>query len=332
MAEAESAVVVLDKTNDVTLLNNKALTQLVLEQGLSDKLPDDWLDLTLNQKRALVNKILYGGEELSESTALEVVPDGSNSETVLFSLPPVDFDLIQTETEAVNLVKSLFGVGDFALYQLGGIFSKMSDMGWCMGHHDFKTCCDVEFDIQYRKVAYLMNIFRTMEEKSIPWSKVSSVGWTKLKTMVGILTPENVDEWVAKALSVNVTSLVAEVKNAKETLLSGEADNVTPIEDGVVLSTKTFTLHDDQKALLDSALNQVKLASGTEFDSVALELMCQQYLGEATAPEGIEATKLIDVYFTKVANTQEGLNMVINILDAYFPTVIVSLKVPDDWE
>ena len=42
---------------------------------------------------------------------------------------------------------------------------------------------------------------------------------------------------------------------------------------------KTFKLHEDQKEIVEGALGLAKQKSGTAVDTVALELICQQFMG-----------------------------------------------------
>ena len=46
---------------------------------------------------------------------------------------------------------------------------------------------------------------------------------------------------------------------------------------------KTFKLHPDQKEIVEAALNYVKEKTGTKFDTVAPELICQQFMGTGIA-------------------------------------------------
>ena len=61
------------------------------------------------------------------------------------------------------------------------------------------TSCTRSTGSQGRKARYLISIYDNLVTKMIPWEKVSHLGWTKLKDLAPVLTPENVDEWVAKA-------------------------------------------------------------------------------------------------------------------------------------
>ena len=46
---------------------------------------------------------------------------------------------------------------------------------------------------------------------------------------------------------------------------------------------KTFKLHPDQKEIVEAAIQDVKQHTGTNADTVALELICQQHMGTGIA-------------------------------------------------
>ena len=52
---------------------------------------------------------------------------------------------------------------------------------------------------------------------------------------------------------------------------------------------KAFKLHPDQKEIVEAALKDAKSISGTKFDTVALEYVCQGYMG--TSPSGYQNAK-----------------------------------------
>lgn len=43
---------------------------------------------------------------------------------------------------------------------------------------------------------YWVGIYNDLAESGVSWEKVKEFGWTKLKEIAGVLTQDNVDEWV----------------------------------------------------------------------------------------------------------------------------------------
>jgi hypothetical protein len=77
---------------------------------------------------------------------------------------------------------------------------------------------------------------------------------------------------------------------------------------------KTFKLHADQKEIVEAALEDAKKRSGTKFDTVALELVCQEYMGTASA--GYTTAKAaLTAECKKSESEQEFLSKVVGYLE-----------------
>src|SRR6476646_8170706 len=77
---------------------------------------------------------------------------------------------------------------------------------------------------------------------------------------------------------------------------------------------KTFKLHPDQKEIVEAALEDAKKRSGTKFDTVALELVCQEYMGTASA--GYTTAKAaLTAEFKKSESEEEFLGKVAGYLE-----------------
>lgn len=170
--------------------------------------------------------------------------------------------------EAVRLAESI----ETNYFKLGGVLKLIYENSWFEGFESFGLFVLEKFGFQERKAKYLMEIYTELVDKQIPWEKVHHLGWTKLKDLARFLTPENVDEWVAKAENVTVLELQAMLKasNAPDGGDGKTKDDVTQLK---------FKLKSDQLETVTSALNKCKAEVSTEFDNVALEMICAGYLG-----------------------------------------------------
>lgn len=170
------------------------------------------------------------------------------------------------------------GLSDF---RLGGLFARLQDIGDFGDAANFAEYVFARFGIKYRKARYLIEIYTGLLNAGVAWEKVKEVGWTKLKTIVSILTPDNVDEWVAKALAMNTISLEQAVKDYKAAQAGDEGSGSEPSSD---MKTKTFKLAPDQLETVDDAIQKAKDQSGTDSPSAALEFMSMDFLGSAKEP------------------------------------------------
>jgi len=179
-----------------------------------------------------------------------------------------------TKAKALNLAQKLVdeqGANDF---KLGGVFLKIKEQGWFDGHESFDAFVSKVFGFSTRKAFYLMEIYRALTEHNIPWAKVSALGWTKLSRIAGVLTTDNVDEWVKKASSLTVLELEATLKAGVAT--DDTTDSVTGTSDTVAFKLK---MKKDQIDTVMNAIAKAKAEVGTQFDAVGLETICAGYLG-----------------------------------------------------
>jgi hypothetical protein len=92
---------------------------------------------------------------------------------------------------------------------------------------------------------------------------------------------EYIESWTAAfQLCDNIDMLRKQwLSNAGEALKSASGEN-KPMSK---TTCKTFKLHEDQKEIVEAALQNVKEKTGTAVDTVALEFICQQYMGTGIA-------------------------------------------------
>lgn len=183
-----------------------------------------------------------------------------------------------TKTKALNLAENLAEDIEVNYFKLGGVLKLINENSWFEG--DFKGFDDFVYEkygFQGRKARYLISIYDNLVTKMIPWEKVSGLGWTKLKDLAPILTPENVDEWVAKAEKLTVVELQGAIKALKP---EGEEKTEKTTDDVVLMK---FKLKPDQAEAVTQALAKAKGELQTEYDTVALENICSGYLGNVSA-------------------------------------------------
>jgi hypothetical protein len=182
-----------------------------------------------------------------------------------------------TKTKALNEADRLAENIEVNYFKLGGILKLINDNSWFEGFEAFDDFVEEKYGFASRKARYLISIYENLVTKMIPWEKVSHLGWTKLKDLAPVLTPENVDDWVAKAEKLTVKELQAVLK--AEAGEGGEKIQKTT-EDVIKIS---FKLKADQADIVTQALAKAKGELHTEFDSVAIENICSGYVGGTSA-------------------------------------------------
>jgi hypothetical protein len=140
--------------------------------------------------------------------------------------------------------------------------------------------------LHHRKAVYWIKIYDRLSNSGVPWAKVPKLGWTKRKEIAKLPTIENVEEWVQIASAQNTNTLIETVKNA----LAKNANPALEDQTAKTLTTKTFKMHDGQRATIEAALAKAKETTGTAVNTVALKFMAIDNLGSMSDDERIKVS------------------------------------------
>jgi len=193
--------------------------------------------------------------------------------------------------KAYKMVRDLIDQAEFTYFQLGGVLSTIHANGWFTdeGYENFKSFVQTEFGIEYRTAMHWISIYNGLVESGVAWDKVKHLGWSKLKELANILTPDSVEEWVKAAEKMTVLQLQEYIKPKQAgTLPAGEdGEPATP-----EVSSLSFKVHKDQREVIMSAIEKAKNEAKTEYPAVALEAVCMQFLNSgqpaAAVPAGLK--------------------------------------------
>lgn len=225
------------------------------------------------------------------------------------------------EEKAFKLVPQLLNNIDHDYFKLGGVLSVIQSQGWYMdkNYENFRAFVESECGIQYRKAMYLIQIYNGLVESGVQWEQVKHLGWTKLKELSAILTPDNVDEWVGVAENMTVLQLQDHIKaQTAGTSVAGDAPETA---EATKTTTMTFKLHEDQKQTVREALDKAKHESGTEFDAVALEQIALDFLGGES--------KLKKIPTLKELMQGKSAEEVLEAFGEVFPDVTLEATLPE---
>lgn len=250
-----------------------------------------------------------------------------------------------SEEQAKPLALELIGKSDFNSFKLGGVLARIMENKWFAPAQDFKSFVEAEYGFSVRKAFYLISLYKGLCNLGLPWEDLKQVGWNKLKELVPVINNDNAQEWLAKAAdpSMTVLKLAAAVADAKKAI---DAPADAPTEASQPVVKKTFSLHSDQQQSLQQALEKAKKASGTDVDTVALDYIMLDYLGntekpkvdnkalsagldnEAPAAAGGEITEAqVKAYLKNVAKVQGSFKL----FGELWPTIEVEVSIPDDF-
>lgn len=215
-----------------------------------------------------------------------------------------------SKSKALKLASSLADDIESNYFKLGGVLKVIHTNGWFEGYESFGLFVYEKFGFQKRKAEYLMDIYTNLVTKQIPWEKVAHLGWTKLKDLAPVLTPENVDTWVEKAKNATVIELQAMLK------AGGPSDSGEVQKTKSDVSTFKVVLKNDQIETVNQALAKAKAEVSTDHDNVALEALCAAFLAGVSGNVAPAAPE-----FTVEAFKQAGFEKVLELFDKAFPTI-----------
>ncbi len=234
--------------------------------------------------------------------------------------------------QARKMAHDLLDGAEFSSFQLGGVLLQVIEKKHYTkyGFADFKSFVDAEFGFKYRTAMYLVQIYNEVLEYKLDWDSIKHIGWTKLKTLLNpnlnLITAENVGQWIKKAEGMTVKQLEEAVKGA-----SSGTQNATGHDPGKDITTMTFKLHGDQKAVIRAALEKAKEIGDTQYDTVALEYIATQFLATPSVQPAAQPAAVVQVEGHSMLEVfkQAGYMAVLEAFEAAFPDIELSVEIPD---
>lgn len=217
-------------------------------------------------------------------------------------------------SEAVKLNENI----DNNAFRLGGVLKRIHENSWFEEKYpSFADYVENEFGFKLRKAQYLMTIYNELTFQQIPWEKIAHLGWTKVKELAPHLSVDNVDDWALKAKDITVAELKLLLKGAPNEDSTATTKTVSDVK------PMTFKLKNDQIDTVQTALAKAKAEVNTEFDNVALENICANYLGNTplTAPAPTYTADNLNELLA-----QFPIEGVLSALDKAFPTVGINVE------
>jgi hypothetical protein len=185
---------------------------------------------------------------------------------------------VNSRMEVDNIMKGLTNASGFDLFRLGGAVVRAQELfetnkSEFEKHESFRQYIEDVHGIRYGNAMHAARMYRKLLDLNLPWSAFESIGWTKVRLLLDVVTKDNINQWLAKAKEMNYLSLkdLVEAEKYKAKAETGPAPKT--------IITKTFKLDADQKQLVEDGLQKASEETGSEFDAVNLEAVFQNYLG-----------------------------------------------------
>lgn len=165
-------------------------------------------------------------------------------------------------------------------------------------HPDFKTFASVSLRVGRRKAYHLVEIYDKIKGLKLDLDKVSEIGWTKMREIVGVMDADNAEDLMESAATLSHRDLVDKVKVMKSA--SGAASRQ---------SRTTLKVVGDETMLspVIDAIETAKLMLNTTDSALAMQHICQDWL----MSQGQSGTKTTVESYIKHVERVYGVNLVV---------------------
>jgi hypothetical protein len=305
---------------------------------------EGWPGMKVEEKKATLKNLIHPEYVDKETPEQEILPPAKpagadkpvakikNTTKVGVNTDPLvkmSFEIENMdEAQLHTAVKSWVQRQSLDFFALGGYLTQMQMNAWFGQYKNMEEFCKAELELSYRTARYMMVCYEGILEAGLTADQVQQMGWSKLKDVVPLLNKDNVEDWVQKALTHNVSDFQELVKAEKGDDNSSGAGPDTATDK--VIKTASFKLLNDQIDTVKQALDKAKAEGNTESDSVALEYLALSYLNgggivQQAGPADlstIDATELpVDKIMAWMKNA--GAQISLEIIGEVFPDLAI---------
>jgi hypothetical protein len=220
-----------------------------------------------------------------------------------------------SQTQALQYVRDMRDDRGFNAYKLGGGLLNLMHSKWTGDCSTFRKGVEKHLGMRWRDAEAKMNIYKSLVNSGVTWEQLDGLSWSAVAIIASVLTDENWQDWVAKAKETTH----GELRNMVEAHQKA-SDAATAKSDVTIWSVK---LHPDQREQWLHALDKAKAEAATQFDAVAMDALAIGYLGGAIQ---LPLQKFDGKQWMQTA----GLEAVLAAFDEAFPTVTITVEVPDE--
>lgn len=138
------------------------------------------------------------------------------------------------------------------------------------GYKDFKSYTEAELATKYRKAMNFVEIGEKVISLKLPKSRIEKIGWSKLRILVSVLNKDNVQEWLDQAEGISYRELDEIVR--KERVDKGD------LEDKPKVTKLILKMSEAEAGIIESALEEAKKLVNSDNNTLALEMICSDWL------------------------------------------------------
>lgn len=188
-----------------------------------------------------------------------------------------------TKEDALESVRRLTQMESEDWFRVGMILSSYKKTKGEKELSELLSYTSDNFQINSRKAFYLINIYDRLVASNITPDKVADVGWTKLKEIADLLTPDNVDYWVDICKKHTTQQLITLLKsngttNEKKATAIATALDATPTTPNDAPTDAPTDSHTDSSMVIGGVIK------GTLVDPTCAELVSTVEIPDTEVP------------------------------------------------
>jgi len=153
-----------------------------------------------------------------------------------------------------------------------------------LGYENFVEYVENDLDFEKRKAQYFISMWAYYGVKLAGnpevMDKVKTIGWTKAKDLIGVVTPDNVDQWVETAKQVSAPKLLELARGALQKMADDPDADVDPADlpTGEKFNSKNFKLTDEQLHNVELALKKAAEMAESDKPGHLIDQICTNFL------------------------------------------------------
>lgn len=137
------------------------------------------------------------------------------------------------------------------------------------GFVSLKEYAEKELGFKYRKARYFISIAEAVKRCGLKWEDIQSIGWTSMRAIARVMTPDDAAMWIERAGSLTADQLNSQVSELLQT-------GVTPEGSPVIMSMQ-LRMNQDESTIIMDAVERAKNLIETESTVKALEHICYEF-------------------------------------------------------
>ena len=161
------------------------------------------------------------------------------------------------------------------IFLLGGLLAYIqSEKAYSvLGYEDFATYAEAEVGLKKRSAEYYARVYTDLTEAGVTVKDIEGIGWTKLRSLIGVIDKKNKSALLTKAKKMSRDDLADHMKEIKAKTGKASATSDAP----AYMKFAAFRLHADQGATLETVINQAKEHFNTDNMAEAIFFMATDW-------------------------------------------------------